>query len=39
MTSTTTGKKGIVDFLWGMGWQNGDWGKLLIHKIVSEKIN
>lgn len=35
MTSTTTKKKEIVDFLWEWAESNGDWSKLLIEKIVS----
>ena len=33
MTSTTSNKKGIVDFLWD--WAGDyDWAKLLVHKVV-----
>ena len=35
MASTTTSKKEIVDFLWEWAESQGDWGKLLISKIVS----
>lgn len=35
MASTTASKKGIIDFLWEWGESNGDWGKLLVHKIVT----
>lgn len=35
MASTTTAKKEIVDFLWEWAETQGDWGKLLISKIVS----
>jgi hypothetical protein len=34
MASTTTNKKEIVDFLWEWAKTNGEWGKLLISKIV-----
>ena len=34
MTSTTANKKAIVDFLWEWAENHGDWGKLLIRKIV-----
>ncbi|NOT52548.1 MAG: AAA family ATPase [Chitinophagaceae bacterium] len=34
MASTTTNKKAIVDFLWEWAASQGDWGKLLISKIV-----
>nr|WP_315200515.1 AAA family ATPase [uncultured Flavobacterium sp.] len=34
MASTTTNKKGIVDFLWEWAESNGEWSKLLISKIV-----
>jgi predicted ATPase len=34
MASTTTNKKEIVDFLWEWAKSNGEWGKLLISKIV-----
>jgi energy-coupling factor transporter ATP-binding protein EcfA2 len=35
MTSTTTNKKAIVDFLWEWTTNHGDWSKLLISKIVT----
>jgi energy-coupling factor transporter ATP-binding protein EcfA2 len=35
MTSTTTNKKAIVDFLWEWTINYGDWSKLLISKIVT----
>jgi recombinational DNA repair ATPase RecF len=35
MASTTIAKKEIVDFLWEWAETQGDWGKLLISKIVS----
>jgi len=35
MSSTTTNKKQIVDFLWEWAEANGLWGKILISKIVS----
>lgn len=35
MSSTTTNKKAIVDFLWDWTSNLGDWSKLLIHKIVT----
>jgi len=34
MSSTTTNKKEIVDFLWDWAG-NSDWAKLLVHKVVS----
>jgi hypothetical protein len=37
MGSITTSKKEIIDFLWEWGEANGDWGKLLIDKIVSSE--
>ena len=37
MTSSTTTKKQIVDFLWEWAERNGEWGKLLIDKIVSNE--
>lgn len=37
MTSSTTTKKQIVDFLWEWAESNGEWGKLLIDKIVSNE--
>ena len=33
MTSTTSNKKGIVDFLWDWAGDR-DWAKLLVHKVV-----
>jgi energy-coupling factor transporter ATP-binding protein EcfA2 len=41
MTSTTTNKKGIIDFLWewAESESNGEWRKLLIEKIVSTESN
>ncbi len=39
MTSTTTNKKEIVDFLWEWAESNGEWSKLLIEKIVSTESN
>ena len=41
MTSTTTNKKEIVDFLWewAESESNGEWRKLLIEKIVSTESN
>ena len=39
MASTTASKKGIVDFLWEWGENNGDWGKLLVHNVVSIENN
>jgi ABC-type Mn2+/Zn2+ transport system ATPase subunit len=39
MTSTTTTKKEIVDFLWEWAETNGDWSKLLISKIVSTETD
>jgi energy-coupling factor transporter ATP-binding protein EcfA2 len=39
MTSTTTNKKEIVDFLWEWAETNGQWSKLLIDKIVSTESN
>lgn len=35
MSSTTTNKKQIVDFLWEWAESNGLWSKILINKIVS----
>ena len=35
MTSTTTSKKEIIDFLWEWAESHGDWSKLLIINIVS----
>jgi len=35
MASTTTSKKGIEDFLWEWAVSHGEWGKLLISKIIS----
>jgi ABC-type transport system involved in cytochrome c biogenesis ATPase subunit len=35
MSSTTTNKKAIVDFLWEWTANYGDWSKLLISKIVT----
>lgn len=35
MATTTTTKKEIVDFLWDWAELHGEWGKLLISKIVS----
>lgn len=35
MASTTTAKKEIVDFLWDWADSHGDWGKLLVNKVVS----
>ena len=35
MTSTTTNKKAIVDFLWEWAENHGDWRKLLVSKIVT----
>jgi hypothetical protein len=35
MTSTTTSKKEIADFLWEWAERHGDWGKILINKVVS----
>ena len=37
MTSSTTTKKQIVDFLWEWAESNGEWSKLLIDKIVSNE--
>jgi len=34
MTSTTSNKKAIVDFLWECAQSHRDWSKLLISKIV-----
>jgi len=39
MSSTTTNKKEIVDFLWEWAGSNGEWSKLLIDKIVSTESN
>jgi ABC-type Mn2+/Zn2+ transport system ATPase subunit len=39
MTSTTTTKKGIVDFLWEWAESNGDWSKLLISNIASTETD
>ena len=39
MTSTTTNKKEIVDFLWEWAESNGEWSKLLVDKIVSTESN
>lgn len=39
MTSTTTSKKGIVDFLWEWAESHGYWSKLLVSKIVSQENN
>src|SRR5258705_10727111 len=35
MASTTTAKKGIIDFLWEWADDHGDWGKLLVNKIIN----
>lgn len=35
MASSTTNKKEIVDFLWEWSESNGDWAKLLVHKVVN----
>lgn len=35
MASTTTSKKGIVDFLWEWAENTGDWAKLLVNNIVN----
>lgn len=35
MTSTTSNKKALVDFLWEWTANQGDWSKLLISKIVA----
>lgn len=37
MTSTSTSKKEIVDFLWEWADTQGDWSKLLINKIVTSE--
>jgi hypothetical protein len=34
MTSTTSNKKEIVDSLWDWAKNHGNWGKLLVSKIV-----
>ena len=34
MASTTTAKKEIIDFLWDWAESHGDWGRLLVNKIV-----
>lgn len=39
MTSTTSGKKEIIDFLWEWAESHNDWGKLLIEKVVSTESN
>ncbi|MCX6238829.1 MAG: AAA family ATPase [Bacteroidia bacterium] len=39
MTSTTTNKKAIVDFLWEWAESHGSWSKLLINKIVGSESN
>lgn len=35
MSSTTTNKKAVEDFLWEWSNNHGDWGKLLIHSVVT----
>lgn len=35
MVSTTASKKELIDFLWEWAESHGEWGKLLIEKIVS----
>ncbi|OAV72128.1 hypothetical protein Barb4_00156 [Bacteroidales bacterium Barb4] len=37
MSSTTTTKKEIIDFLWEWAETKGDWGKLLIDKVVTSE--
>eukprot|EP01035_Chromulina_nebulosa_P010319 gene10319-13873_t len=37
MSSTTTTKKEIIDFLWEWADSNGDWAKLLVSKIVTKE--
>lgn len=39
MTSTTTNKKAIVDFLWEWAEGHGGWSKLLVSKIVVTESN
>ena len=39
MASTTTAKKEIVDFLWDWAEHHGDWGKLIVNKIVCTEDN
>lgn len=39
MSSTTTNKKAIVDFLWEWAESHGAWSKLLISKVVSTESN
>jgi len=39
MTSTTTNKKAIIDFLWEWAESHGEWGKLLVSKVVSNESN
>ena len=35
--ATSSTKKGIIDYLWEWGEQNGEWGKLLVSKIVGKE--
>ena len=39
MVSTTSNKKEIIDFLWEWAESHGDWGKILIDKIVRTESN
>ena len=39
MKSTTTQKKEIIDYLWEWAESQGDWGKLLIHDVVTFETN
>ncbi|MEI6316369.1 MAG: AAA family ATPase [bacterium] len=39
MAVSTATKRNIVDFLWEWGESNGEWGKLLISKIIGTETN
>jgi recombinational DNA repair ATPase RecF len=39
MSSTTTSKKEILDFLWEWSETRGEWGKLLIQKLVASEAD
>lgn len=39
MTSSTTNKKEIVDFLWDWADGHGDWAKLLVQKVIDKESN